>query len=163
MKMLVAASVGLLLAGSGMAGAQVAYTNKALDGCYAHSSTSVDTGSTVVGRDVLGTMCFDGKGKIVGSSSAPHLSGSLSNTDGTIHSGDDENWTYNVTNAPGDGMGTFEGHCTRHAFVLRNVDSNGLAHAFSYILIGRKKGCKGDGPAVIGGSGEYQGPLKQAP
>jgi len=57
-------------------------------------------------------------------------------------------------------MGTFDAGCTKHAFVLKHMDSNGLAHGFSYILIERKKSCKDNGPVVIGGNAEYQGPLK---
>jgi hypothetical protein len=146
----------------GTAQAQVAYTNSALNGCYAHMGTSVDTGSAAANRDVVGTFCFDGKGKMVAASSAPYLSGGLDNTNGTLHKGNDQNGTYQVTNSPGDGMGTFEGSCAKQAFVLRHIDSDGLAHGFSYILLKGKqgKGCHYTGPMVIGGNAEYQGPLK---
>ena len=161
MKSFVVASVaGVLVASvAGAANAQVVYTNSALDGCYAHLSTSVDTGSAAENRDNVGTVCFDGRGNIVGSSTAPHLSGGVSNTNGTVASHDDVTGTYKVTNSPGDGMGVIEGRCTKHAFVLKHVE-NGLAHGFSYILLTRKAGCKDNGPTVIGGNAEYQGPLK---
>jgi len=153
---------GLLLSAVivGIAQAQVAYNDTALNGCYGHLSTSVDIGSAAENRDVVGTLCFDGKGKIVASSQAPYLTGSIGNTNGTeqIHQGVAQ--TYSVTNSPGDGMGTFDAGCTKHAFVLKHMDSNGLAHGFSYILIERKKSCKDNGPVVIGGNAEYQGPLK---
>jgi hypothetical protein len=158
--LIVTSALGVLVA-SGASGAsgQVAYTDSALNGCYAHLSTSVDSGSAAEDRDNVGTMCFDGKGNIVGSSTAPHLSGGVSNTNGTVASHDDATGTYKVTNSPGDGMGVFEGRCAKHAFVLRHVE-NGLAHGFSYILMTRKAGCKDNGPTVIGGNAEYQGPLK---
>jgi hypothetical protein len=145
---------------SSAASAQIAYTNSALNGCYAHEVTSVDSGSAAVNRDGVGTTCFDGKGNIVASATAPHLSGGVSNTNGVIASHDDVTGTYKVTNSPGDGMGVFEGRCDKHAFVLRHIDSNGLAHGYSYILTTHKKGCKDTGPTVIGGSAEYQGPLQ---
>lgn len=104
--------------------------------------------------------CFDGKGHIVASSTAPHLSGGVNNTNGVVASHDDVTGTYKVTNSPGDGMGIFEGRCSTHAFVLRHIESDGLARGFSYILLNRKNGCKDNGPLVIGGSAEYQGPLK---
>lgn len=160
MKSWILGAASLLAFPAGAAQAQVAYTNSVLNGCYADFSTSVDTGSTVVGRDGVGTICFDGKGNIVGTSKVPALSGGVSNTDGVAHANEDHTGTYKVTNSPGDGMGTFEGRCTVHAFVLRRVDSEGLAHGFNYILTKRKKGCKDNGPLVDGGSAEYQGPLK---
>jgi hypothetical protein len=155
----------LLLAGAAVLAsslsvhAQVAYTDSALNGCYAHLSSSVDTGAAAVNRDIVGTMCFDGKGNIVAATHAPYLSGAVKNTNGVVKSHDDVTGTYQVTNAPGDGMGVFQGKCTKHAFVLRNVDSNGLAHGFSFILMNRKKSCQDNGPMVIGGGAEYQGPL----
>ncbi|HEY4113581.1 MAG TPA: hypothetical protein VGM17_05910 [Rhizomicrobium sp.] len=142
------------------ANAQVTYTDGALNGCYAHEVTSVDSGSAAVNRDGVGTTCFDGNGHILGSATSPHLSGGVSNTNGVIASHDDVTGTYKVTNSPGDGMGVFEGKCDKHAFVLRHIDSNGLAHGFSYILTTHKKGCTDKGPVVIGGSAEYQGPLQ---
>jgi hypothetical protein len=145
--------------GASDATAQVAYKDTALDGCYAHLGTSVDSGSAAENRDNVGTICFDGKGNIVGSATAPHLSGGVSNTNGTVTIHDDVSGTYKVTNSPGDGMGIFEGKCAKHAFVLRHIE-NGLAHGFSYILMTRKKGCTDNGPMVIGGNAEYQGPLK---
>jgi hypothetical protein len=162
MKIYAIAGAGLLgcAAGLGAAQAQVAYTDSALNGCYAHHSTSVDTGSAAENRDAVGTMCFDGKGHIIAASHAPYLSGGVSNTNGNVQSRNDVTARYAVTNTPGDGMGTFEGKCTKHAFVLKNVDSNGLAHGFQYILMRRKKGCNDNGPTVIGGGAEYQGPLK---
>jgi hypothetical protein len=161
MESLVVASIAAVLvaSGAGAASAQVAYTDSALSGCYAHLGTSVDTGSAAENRDNVGTMCFDGKGNIVASSTIPHLSGGVSNTNGTVGIHDDVTGTYKVTNSPGDGMGVLEGRCAKHAFVLRHVE-NGLAHGFSYILMTRKKGCKDNGPVVIGGNAEYQGPLK---
>jgi hypothetical protein len=155
-------SAGVLASAAvlGAAQAQVAYTDSALNGCYAHHSTSVDTGSAAENKDAVGTMCFDGKGHIVAASHAPFLSGGVSNTNGVVRSHNDVTGRYSVTNSPGDGMGTFEGRCTKHAFVLRNVDSNGLAHGFAYTLMRRKKGCADNGPMVIGGGAEYQGPLK---
>jgi hypothetical protein len=140
--------------------AQVAYTDSALNGCYAHLSTSVDSGAAAENRDNVGVLCFDGKGQILASSTAPHLSGGVSNTNGVVASHDDVSGTYKVTNSPGEGMGIFEGRCSRHAFVLRRIESDGLARGFNYILMNRKSGCKDNGPLVIGGSAEYQGPLK---
>jgi hypothetical protein len=165
MKIFAIASAGLLISSiSSSVQAQVAYTNSALKGCYAHLSTSVDSSSAAENRQVVGTLCFDGKGNIVAAAHAPFLSGAISNSNGTVHDADDQTGTYSVTNAPGDGMGVFEGskHCAKHAFVLRGIDSNGLAHGFQYILIKRKetKQCHSTGPAVIGGGAEYQGPLK---
>ena len=155
------AAVAMLasLCGSG-ADAQVAYTDGALNGCYAHLSTSVDSGAAAENRDNVGVLCFDGKGHIVASSTAPHLSGGVNNTNGVVASHDDVTGTYKVTNSPGDGMGIFEGRCSTHAFVLRHIESDGLARGFNYILLNRKNGCKDNGPLVIGGSAEYQGPLK---
>lgn len=146
----------------GSAHAQVAYTNAALNGCYAHRGTSVDTGATTVGRDTIGTLCFDGKGNILGTNGSTGLSGHIANTDGTVHVVSNQTGTYNVTNSPGDGMGVFIGQCgPDHTFVLSNVDANGLAHGFSYIKTPtKKKSCNGNGPLVDGGGGEYQGPLK---
>ncbi|HEX3429586.1 MAG TPA: hypothetical protein VHT03_01760 [Rhizomicrobium sp.] len=144
----------------GSAHAQVSYNNTALNGCYAHLGTSVDTGSSTVGRDTVGTLCFDGMGNIVGTAGSTGLSGHVTNTDGTVTTTSDQTGTYKVTNYPGDGMGVFKGTCTEHSFVLRNVDTNGLAHGFSYIRTKVKKGCKDTGPLVVGGGGEYQGPLK---
>lgn len=162
MKNLAIASVAILGMAAGMqtAGAQVAYTNSALNGCYAHEATSVDSGSAAENRDNVGTTCFDGKGHIVASATAPHLSGGVTNTNGKSVTHDDVTGTYTVTNSPGDGMGIFKGKCLTHAFVLRHVDSTGLAHGYSYILMSRNPNCKDNGPMVIGGSGEYQGPLR---
>lgn len=153
----------VLLASAGWYGAaqaQVAYTNAALNGCYSFSGTSVASASTTEARDNVGTFCFDGNGNIVGTTGSTGLSGHVGNTDGTVHTTADETGTYNVTNYPGDGMGVFEGRCTEHAFVLRDIDSTGLAHGFSYILTKVKKSCKSEGPVVLGGGGAYQGPLK---
>ena len=159
--LLLAGTVLLLSAGwCAAARAQLAYHDSALDGCYATHSTSVDTGSTTIGRAGVGTLCFDGKGNIVGRTTTPALSGHVENTEGNVHIASDQTGTYNVQNYPGQGMGIFQGTCTIHEFVLRNVDSNGLAHGFSYILTKRKKGCNDNGPPVVEGSGEYQGPLK---
>ena len=159
MKTILIASAAVLASSLGTVHAQVADTNSALNGCDAHLSSSVDTGAAAVNRDVVGTMCFDGKGNIVAASHAPYLSGAVNNTNGLARSHNDVTGTYKVTNSPGDGMGEFRGTCTEHAFVLRNIDSNGLAHGFSFILKSRKKSCRDTGPMVIGGSGEYQGPL----
>jgi hypothetical protein len=155
----IAGTLALYFAAGSGAPAQVAYTNSALNGCYAHLTTSVDTGAAAENRDGVGTLCFDGKGNIVASSKAPNLSGGVTNTNGTVNVHDDITGTYKVTNSPGDGMGIFEGRCARHAFVLRHVE-NGLAHGFSYILMTRKAGCKDSGPLVIGGNAEYLGPLQ---
>jgi hypothetical protein len=162
MKNLVMASAAVVFvaAGMSMASAQVAYTNRALNGCYAHEATSVDSSSAAENRDNVGTTCFDGKGHILGSTTAPHLSGGVTNTNGKAVEHDDVTGTYKVTNSPGDGMGIFQGKCAKHAFVLRHVDSTGLAHGYSYILMSRDKNCKDNGPTVIGGGAEYQGPLK---
>jgi hypothetical protein len=141
----------------GSAQAQVAYTNAVLNGCYAHLSTSVDTEAGAQNRDIVGVLCFDGKGNVVGSSGTPGLSGHVSNTNGSVKTSSNETGTYSVTNTPGDGMGTFEDACSTHAFAVRNVDANGLAHGFSYILVQRTRKCAG--PEVIGGGAEYQGPL----
>lgn len=156
----IAAAPVLMIALCSSADAQIAYTNSALNGCYAHEATSVDSGSAAVNRDSVGTTCFDGNGNIVGSSTSPHLSGDVANTNGVAATHDNVTGTYKVTNSPGDGMGIFDGACAKHAFVLRHFDTNGLAHGYSFILMSRKKGCKGNGPMVIGGSAEYQGPLK---
>jgi hypothetical protein len=156
----IAGAAALALAPNSAALAQVAYTDSALNGCYAHLATSADSGAGAVNHDNVGTMCFDGKGHIVGSATAPHLSGGVSNNNGVVTKHDDVSGTYKVTNSPADGMGVFEGRCTTHAFVLRHIDSDGLAHGYSYILTNRKKGCKDEGAAVIGGNAEYQGPLK---
>ncbi len=157
---LTATTAALLIAAGSPAQAQVAYTNSALNGCYAHLSTSVGDESGTI-RDVVGTFCFDGQGHLLGTSSTPGLTGYVENTNGTVKTGTDQQGTYAVTNMPGDGMGTFEGRCSTHAFAIRNVDANGLAHGLSFILIKRNPKCTG-GPDVIGGSAEYQGPL-QAP
>jgi hypothetical protein len=161
MKTFSIAGAGLLAcaAGLGAAQAQVAYTDSALKGCYAHLSTSVDTGSAAENRQVVGTLCFDGRGHIVAASQAPYLSGAVSNTNGTVVNHHDFTGRYSVTNSPGDGMGILQGQCTKDAFVLRSIDSNGLAHGFQYTLIKQKRGCD-NGPMVIGGGAEYQGPLK---
>ncbi len=162
MNTLLIASVAVsgMAVGMVQAQAQVAYTNAALNGCYAHEATSVDSSSAAENRDNVGTTCFDGKGHIVASATAPHLSGGVTNTNGKSVEHDDVTGTYQVTNSPGDGMGIFQGKCATHAFVLRHVDSAGLAHGYSYILMSRKPNCKDKGPTVIGGGAEYQGPLK---
>src|SRR5262249_12849413 len=98
-----AGAVTLAISLGTAAHAQVAYTNSALNGCYAHLATSVDSGSAAVNRDTIGTMCFDGKGHILGSTTVPHLSGGVSNTNGVVASHDDVTGTYKVTNSPGDG------------------------------------------------------------
>jgi hypothetical protein len=154
-------TAGLLIAAATLspATAQVAYTNSALLGCYAHQSTSVDTERGAENRDLVGTFCFDGNGNILGSASTPGLSGHISNTNGMIKTGSDETGTYSITNTPGDGMGTLTIGCTTQAFVIRNVDKTGLAHGLSYILVKRDPKCSG-GPEVIGGGAEYQGPLQ---
>jgi len=153
-----AAAAALLAAAAGSAQAQTTYTNSALNGCYAHHSTSVDTEPGAVNRDNVGTLCFDGNGNIVGTSGTPALSGHVSNSDGTAKTTTDEAATYAVTNTPGDGMGTFTFRCNSDAFVLKNIDANGLAHGFDFILTQRTGKCSG--PEVIGGGAEYQGPLK---
>jgi len=141
--------------------AQVAYDDSALKGCYAYRGTSVDTGSSdTAGKDTVGTLCFDGNGHIVGTSATPSLSGHVANYNGKRTATPDETGSYHVTNDPGDGMGYFETKCTFHAFVLRNVDSSGLAHGFNYILTKLKPGCNDGGILVSGGGGELQGPLK---
>jgi hypothetical protein len=142
----------------GAAHAQVAYTNSALNGCYAIHSSSVDTGATTTGSALVGTMCFDGKGKIVGTADKPALSGHVENADGTAYYASDQTGTYTVTNSPGDGMGRFEGSCALHAFVLRRV-KDGLAEGFDYVLTKKKKACP-NGPTIAAGEGRYQGPLK---
>lgn len=139
--------------------AQVAYTNSALNGCYAHQSSAIATSTGSGNSNLVGTLCFDGNGKIMGSSGTPGLSGHVSNVGGTTSSVKNQTGTYSVTNSPGDGMGTFQGKCATHEFVLKNVDSNGLAHGFSYILLKTTKGCTVDA-LVSGGGAEYQGPLK---
>jgi hypothetical protein len=154
----VAAAALLTFAGSlNTAQAQVAYTNAVLNGCYAHQSSSVDTEAGAENRDIVGVLCFDGKGNIVGTSGTPGLSGHVSNTNGTVKTASDETGTYSVTNSPGDGMGTFQAGCSVHEFAIRNVDANGLAHGFAFILVKHTKACTG--PEVIGGGAEYQGPL----
>lgn len=125
-----------LIFGTGLwsvAHAQVAYTDSALNGCYAHNASTVYTGQSTPGRDVVGTLCFDGKGHILGAKGTPALSGAVGNTDGTVRNHRNQTGRYKVTNTPGDGMGVFQGRCGVHEFVLRNVDANGLAHGFSYI------------------------------
>jgi hypothetical protein len=96
---------------------------------------------------------------IVGTTATPGLSGHVANTDRKCACRD-QTGTYNIKNYPEDGMGVFQGTCAVHEFVLRNVDSNGLAHGFNFILTKRKKGCKDNGASVAGGGGGYQGPLK---
>src|SRR4051794_32504133 len=123
---------GLLLSlgAPGLAHAQVAYSNSALNGCYAHRSASLDTGAGASAREVVGTLCFDGNGHIVAAQHPPFLSGSVSNTNGTVREHNDITGTYKVTNSPGDGMGLIWQPCHVHAFVLQNVE-NGLAKGFA--------------------------------
>jgi hypothetical protein len=160
MKTAITVLSGLLLgmAWFGSATAQVAYTNGALNGCYAHRSTSLDNGAGASVREVIGTLCFDGNGHIVAASKAPFLSGNIANTNGTIHENNAITGAYKVTNSPGDGMGLIWQPCHVHAFVLHNVE-NGHAKGFSYMLIKKKRTCQDNGPDIIGGSATYQGPL----
>lgn len=152
-----AACAFALLAGTTTSQAQVAYPNSALNGCYAHLSTSVDSGSGTA-KDVVGTFCFDGNCNILGTTGTPGLSGSMGNVNGKAGTASDQTGTYSITNSPGDGMGTFTIGCDTHAFAIKNVDKTGLAHGMSFILIKRTGKCKSSGVELIGGSAEYQGP-----
>ena len=158
MKTLILASAAMMMAAPlAPAQAQIAYDDSVLNGCYARTSSSVDAGVTE-SEAALGTTCFDGKGHILVSNTSPRLSGGYTDLDGTVIRHGGVAGTYRVTNSPGDGMGFLEGPCSKHAFVLHNVQ-NGLARGYSFILLERKKGCK-PGAAVVRGSAEYQGPLK---
>jgi hypothetical protein len=158
-------AAGVLLmafGGFGAAQAQVVYTNAVLSGCYSQTSISVDTEAGALNRNIVGTLCFDGNGNIVGTSGTPSLTGHVSNTNGTVSSTSEETGTYSVTNSPGDGMGTITYTCSTHAFSVNSVDGNGLAHGFQFMLMTRgtsKKCLKQSGPEVIGGTAIYQGPL----
>jgi hypothetical protein len=161
--LLTATAAGIVLmafGGLGAAQAQVAYTNSALTGCYSYMGASVDTESGALNRNNAGTFCFDGNGNLVGTKGTPGGSGHYGNTNGTLSTGTDDSGTYAVTNTPGDGMGTITLSCETQGFSINNVDNNGLAHGFQYILISRSsnKKCK-PGPDVIGGTAIYQGPL----
>jgi hypothetical protein len=147
----------LALACVGSAHAQVAYTNTALNGCYATRSTSLDN-ATATSFEAVGTLCFDGNGHIVAASHAPFLSGSTVNSNGTVREHNNVTGTYNVTNAPGDGMGRIMQACHIRAFVLHNVE-NGLAKGFSFMLVKNRPHCNTDGTEPAGGSAVYQGPL----
>jgi hypothetical protein len=151
-------SIALVWAAAGSAQAQTNYTNSVLKGCYAHRNISADTEPSALNTIVVGTFCFDGNGNILGTSSTPGLTGPVGNINGTIKTATDETGTYTVTNTPGDGMGTITTHCDTRTFVIRDVDANGLAHGFDFVLNTRNKKCVG--PEVIGGSAGYQGPLQ---
>ena len=151
-----AAGVIAMLSGYG-AQAQVPYTNSVLNGCYSHINTSVDSGEAAENTDVIGTLCFDGNGNIVGSSGSAGLSGRVSNTNGVIQSKSDEKGSYSVTNLPGDGMGTMVTPCETRAFSINQINERHVAEGFQFILIKRNGNCRG--PHVIGGEAVYQGPL----
>ncbi|MGD0192874.1 MAG: hypothetical protein ABSD74_19225 [Rhizomicrobium sp.] len=157
MKLLLIGVAALALSAAGSAQAQVAYTNAVLNGCYGHISTSVDDGSGQA-KDVVGTLCFDGNGNILGTTGTPGLSGHVQNTDGKVKTGADETGTYAVTNTPGDGMGTMTAACGTHEFVISHVNTNGIAQGIHFIAISSNGKC-GSGTQVIGGSAEYIGPL----
>ena len=72
MERLVLLGAATLASFGAAAHAQVAYTNSALNGCYDNLASSVDSGAAAVNRDSVGTTCFDGKGHIMASTTAPH-------------------------------------------------------------------------------------------
>lgn len=143
--------------------AQVAYTNSVLRGCYGYLASSVDTQPGALNRQNLGTMCFDGTGKILGTPLVPARSGHYTNTNGVVSVHPNINGTYQVTNWPGDGMGTMRSaeSCGTHAFSINSVDAHGLARGFQFMII-KRKNCKHH-PNVIGGTAYYQGPYQTAP
>ena len=152
----------LVMGGVSSAQAQLAYGNTVLNGCYGYLATSSDTESPPQNRSVVGTLCFDGAGNIVGVTGSPGLTGNTANTNGTVASASALTGTYKVTNSPGDGMGTWVlDRCTTEAFTINTLDGNYLAHGFQFELlkISTAKRC-GTGPVVISGTAYYQDPIR---
>src|ERR1700733_9090765 len=113
----------LVMGGVSSAQAQLAYGNTVLNGCYGYLATSSDTESPPQNRSVVGTLCFDGAGNIVGVTGSPGLTGNTANTNGTVASASALTGTYKVTNSPGDGMGTWVlDRCTTEAFTINTLD-----------------------------------------
>jgi hypothetical protein len=156
MKIAVIASA-TLLAGLVSAHAQVAYDDSVLKGCYAVSATSV--GGTI-DRAHVGTVCFNGQGRVLQASSGPpFLSGGISNTGGDTRLDNSIGAKYDVQNRPGDGMGTIRGKCVRLDFSIADVE-NGIARKFYYLVGNIRSDCQVQGePRVTSGEGTYQGPL----
>jgi hypothetical protein len=143
--------------------AQTKYTDAVLNGCYGYLATSVDTQTGADNRNVIGTICFNGVGGIVGTPGSPALTGDYANTNGTLATATNVAGAYVVTNTPGDGMGTWQiAACATQAFSVNTVDANGLAHGFQFALIKKTQATKCAGPNVIGGTAYYQGPLNPA-
>ena len=129
-----------------------ACTIASLNGCYAHRNTSVATVDGKENVNGVGTWCFDGNGNVLSTS------GATSNHYGKIRTLSNQTGTYTVDNAPASGMGTLVGPCNTHEISLYDIDANGLAHGFSYIVIKTNKGKGCDNQAVVsGGEAHYQG------
>ena len=136
--------------------AATAYTDSALNGCYGFLSNSVDV-APPLNRSTVGTICFDGQGRIVPNAGALDQTGWYQNTNGVIVAAALVTGSYAVTNAPGQGMGTFNfpKACGIYAFSINSVDpATGVAHGFQFSLVS-SKGCQ-KGPNVVGGTAYLQ-------
>ena len=140
------------LGGLGSSQAQTAYTNAALRGCYGFLSNSVDV-APPSNRSTVGTICFDGVGKVIPTAGGVNQTGWLQTTNGATVSAASVTGSYSVSNNPGQGMGflSFSGVCGTYAFSINSVDSSGLAHGFQFSLI---KAC--GAPRVVQGTAYLQ-------
>src|SRR5450755_1787736 len=137
------------------------YTNAVLKGCYGFLVTSVDTegpNAARENRDAVGTFCFDGMtpGHIIANVGALDQTGVCTNTNGTTTCIAHIAGKYTVTNAPGQGMGTFthSGCVAPHVFSIFNV-VDGIAQGFHFMRVFNKS-CAG--PFVLGGTAYLQEP-----
>jgi len=162
MKSMLKAVAGIVLlaalGGVNRSQAATAYTDSALNGCYGFLSNSVDV-APPLNRSTVGTICFDGQGRIVPNAGALDQTGWYQNTNGVIVAPALVTGNYAVTNAPGQGMGllafSLPKGCGEYAFSINSVDpTTGIAHGFQFSLIS-SKGCQ-KGPNVVGGTAYLQ-------
>jgi len=155
---MVAGMVMLVAMGSiGTSHAQNAYQNTVLKGCYGFLSNSVDV-APPLNRSTVGTICFDGEGKIIPVAGSLDQTGWCQNTNGTAVCVANVPGGYAVTNAPGQGMGQLNfgaPGCGLYAFSVNTVNAGtGIAQGFQFSLLS-SKGCQ-KSPDVIGGTAYLQ-------
>jgi hypothetical protein len=160
MKNLTNAMAGIvLLVALGVGSSQAqnhAYTKAVLSGCYGFLSNSVDSKPSTA---TVGTICFDGQGNIVSNAGGLDQTGWLTDTTVGNFFTSHEGGTYNVGNAPGQGMGTmtFANGCTYY-FSMNNVFQYNIALGFQFVLYNYES-CKeenGGDPKVVGGTAYIQ-------
>lgn len=154
--MKVMAGVVLLVTlGVGSSHAQHTYHNNALKGCYGFLSNSVDVANPT---STVGTICFDGAGKIIPNVGVLDQTGWSQTTNGVNGNAVHVAGAYAVTNVPGQGMGSikFANGCS-YNFSINSVDATGLAHGFQFSLYSSAN-CEdviGD-PTTVGGTAYLQ-------